>query len=156
MASSCYAGIIWVPQTHGARRFHCILSDVRRSSAFLFARVSLVFEWFWWCRILSARDHFGILCLGRKGDLNCKKRFEDTLRKVIKLDVEDKVSVARRKALGSVKVRAFETKSFGPYVIMEARHPRYTSCTENSKVPRGAIHARRPRLFHRYPEQLLD
>ena len=62
--------------------------------------------------------------------------------------VGDRVLVAKGRALGALKMPAFECKWAGPCTVISARHPLYRLELHHGKVSRKAIHARRLRPFY--------
>lgn len=75
--------------------------------------------------------------------------------KIMAFDVGDEVLKCREKAFGNEMTRNFETKWCGHGIYTEARHPWYL-LQESGKKDTRKIHAQRPNLFHRRPEDVLN
>lgn len=62
----------------------------------------------------------------------------------------DQVLVAKRMALGPLKILAFASKRLGPYKVTDASHPRFRLRTDDGTSSRKPIRAcRLPRYFFR-------
>lgn len=64
-----------------------------------------------------------------------------TNNNVFHYNVGDMVWVAKGRAIGPMKMRAFQSPWYRPCKVVSAKHPRYELITSNGKVSREAIHA---------------
>lgn len=64
-----------------------------------------------------------------------------------RLEVDNKVLVAKEKALEAMKTEVFQPKWNGPSHVVATSHPRYELVTTDAKVFRKPIHAQRLRKY---------